>query len=164
MGLLIATIVVGIGATLLMDLWMLLRRRAFGTPLPDYAMVGRWFGHMARGRFRHERIAAAPKLPGELAIGWSAHYAIGIGYAALLVAIWGQAWLQQPTPWPALAVGIGSVVAPLLVMQPAIGAGIAASRTPDPAVARAHSLITHIVFGLALYAAGCANSFLPQVR
>jgi len=35
-----------------------------------------------------------------------------------------------------------------------IGAGIAARRTPRPQVARLHSLVTHIVFGLGLYAAG----------
>ena len=33
---------------------------------------------MARGRFRHERIAAAPPVRGERLIGWTAHYLIGI--------------------------------------------------------------------------------------
>ena len=51
-------------------------------------------------------------------------------------------------------VGIGSVAAPFLLMQPGMGAGIAASRTPRPAVARVRSLITHAVFGIGLYAAG----------
>ena len=31
-----------------------------------------------------------------------------------------------------LAVGMGTVAAPLLVMQPAMGSGFAASRTPTP--------------------------------
>jgi hypothetical protein len=39
-------------------------------------------------------------------------------------------------------------------MQPGMGAGIAASRTPRPAAARVQSLITHTVFGVGLYAAG----------
>jgi len=54
----------------------------------------------------------------------------------------------------ALIVGIGTVVAPWFIMQPAMGAGIAASRTPRPAEARLHSLLTHAVFGVALYLAG----------
>jgi hypothetical protein len=60
--------------------------------------------------------------------------------------------VQQPTLAPALAVGLGTVVAPFLVMQPAMGAGVAAGRTPNPAAARLQSLVTHAVFGLGLYA------------
>ena len=51
---------------------------------------------------------------------------------------------------PALTVGIGSVAAPFLLMQPAMGAGIAASRTPRPSAARMRSLVTHGVFGVGL--------------
>jgi Protein of unknown function (DUF2938) len=48
-------------------------------------------------------------------------------------------------------------------MQPGMGAGIAASRTPRPAVARLHSLVTHGIFGLGLYAAGWMTSLVGQV-
>ncbi|MEW6332336.1 MAG: DUF2938 family protein, partial [Pseudomonadota bacterium] len=41
--------------------------------------------------------------------------------------------------------------APFLVMQPGMGAGIAARRTPRPAAARVQSLVTHAIFGLGLY-------------
>ena len=57
-------------------------------------------------------------------------------------------------PGPAAQLGLGTVVAPFLVMQPAMGAGVAASRTPNPAAARLQSLVTHAVFGLGLYAGG----------
>jgi len=90
---------------------------------------------------------------GERITGWTAHYLTGIAFAALLVGIWGTTWVQQPTMGPALVVGIGTVLAPFLLMQPGMGAGIAASRTPHPASARLQSLITHAVFGLGLYAA-----------
>ena len=50
-------------------------------------------------------------------------------------------------------VGIGTVLAPFLLMQPGMGAGIAARRNPRPAVARMHSLVTHAMFGLGLYVA-----------
>lgn len=45
-------------------------------------------------------------------------------------------------------------------MQPGMGAGIAASRTPNPRAARLQSLVTHAVFGLGLYLAGLATHFL----
>ena len=151
---LVYALVTGVGATVLIDLWAIARRRAFGTPLPNYGLVGRWFAHLARGRFRHESIAASPPVQGERVIGWVAHYVIGVAFAGLLLAVWGLAWVRHPTIGPALLVGIGTVAAPFLVMQPGMGAGVAASRTPRPAAARLQSLITHTIFGLGLYAAG----------
>lgn len=152
------TFLVGVGATVAMDLWASARRRLLGIPAPDYGLVGRWLAHMPRGRFRHDAIAAAPPMRGERLIGWTAHYLVGIAFAAILVGIWGPAWLRHPTIAPALIVGIGTVAAPFLVMQPGMGAGIAASRTPRPAAARLQSLVTHAIFGLGLYASGWAAS------
>ena len=144
---------IGAGATLVMDLWTLFRRRAFGIPSLDYALVGRWIGHMMHGRFRHVSIVAASPVAGERALGWLAHYAIGIAFAVLPVAIAGTAWTSTPTPLPALVAGLASVVAPFFVMQPAFGFGIAASRTPHPGVARRRSLVTHLSYGVGLYLA-----------
>ena len=151
---------IGTGATALLDLWAAARKRLLGRPSLDYGLVGRWLGHMARGRFRHESIAAAVPLPGERLIGWSAHYLIGMAFAALLLAVWGLDWARDPSLGPALIVGIGSVAAPFLLMQPGMGAGIAASQTPNPWRARLGSLTAHGVFGLGLYAAGWAASLL----
>jgi hypothetical protein len=153
-------LLVGAGATAATDLWAIARKRLLDIPPPDYGLVGRWLAHMARGRFRHDRISAAPPVRGERLTGWTAHYLIGITFAALVPGIWGLAWLRDPTIGPALAVGLGTVAAPFLVMQPGMGAGIAARRTPRPAAARLQSLITHAVFGLGLYASGRAGSFL----
>ena len=82
---------------------------------------------------------------------WLAHYSIGIAFAFLLLAIWGIAWVRSPAILPALTVGIGTIVAPWFVMQPAMGAGIAGSKTPSPRAARLRNLATHTVFGLGLY-------------
>ena len=146
-------ILVGVGATAVLDLWALLLTRFVGVPSPNFAMVGRWIGHIPRGRFAHDNIAKAPPVGGELAIGWAAHYAIGVIFAALLLAISGLDWARHPTPLPALIVGLATVVAPLFIMQPAMGLGIAASKTPNPNAARLRSIVTHAVFGIGLYAA-----------
>lgn len=155
------TLIIGAGATAVTDLWGFARRPLLGVPPPDYGLVGRWFGHMAGGRFRHEAIARSAPVPGERLIGWAAHYGTGIAFAALLVAGWGLDWLRHPTLAPALLVGLGTVAAPFLLMQPGMGAGIAASRTPRPGPARLQSLITHAVFGFGLYVAGWAAHYLP---
>lgn len=149
---------IGAGATAITDLWTVLRRSAFGTPLPNFGMLGRWIAQLARGRFRAVPIASVPPVRAERVIGWSAHYSIGIAFAFLLPAVWGWQWLRHPTFMPAMIVGIATVIAPLFVMQPGMGMGFAASRTPRPAAARFQSLVTHAVFGLGLY---LAASFLP---
>ena len=142
---------IGIGATVVFDLWAAFLRRFFGSPASNWRFVGRWFGHFPRGRFVHGSIAQASAVRGELIIGWAAHYVIGIIFAALLVAICGLAWARHPTPLPALIFGLVTVAVPFFVMQPAIGAGIAASKTPKPAQARLRSIAGHAVFGIGLY-------------
>jgi hypothetical protein len=143
----------GIGATLMTDFWALLRRLLLGIALPDYGLVGRWIAHMPQGRFRHERIAATAPVAGERVAGWLAHYLIGIGFAGVLLALYGTGWVRHPTLASALAFGIATTAAPFFLMQPGMGHGIAASRTPRPHAARAQSFLTHAFFGAGLYAA-----------
>jgi hypothetical protein len=145
-------VLIGAGAAALMDLWGLYSRRAFNVRGLDYAMLGRWIGNSARGRFVHERIASADPVRGERPLGWLAHYSIGIAFAFLLLAVWGLDWARSPTIWPPMIVGLGTIVAPWLVMQPAMGSGFAASRTPDPTAARLRNLATHAVYGIGLFA------------
>lgn len=160
MDLVIHSIWIGFGATLATDAWAWLRRSWFGVAPPDYGLVGRWFGYMPRGRFRHASIASAMPIRGERTIGWIAHYLTGIGFAAVLLAIAGSEWLRDPTLVPALAVGVATVAAPFLIMQPAFGAGIAARRAARPWIARLHSVLMHAVFGVGLYAAAAASVFI----
>jgi hypothetical protein len=141
---------VGAGAAALMDLGLWLQRRL------DFGPVGRWVGHMAQARFAHESIAKAAPVRGERALGWGVHYATGIAFAGLLVALAGPGWLAAPSLGPALAVGVGTVMAPLFLMQPAMGAGFASSRTPTPWRNRLRSLLNHAVFGTGLYLAALA--------
>jgi DUF2938 family protein len=149
----IHALAIGAGATLVMDLWGIVRARLLRAPALNYGLVGRWLAYLPRGQFHHSPIAASPPVRGELLIGWTAHYAIGIAFAAILLALYGAEWVCRPTIGPALVVGIGSVVAPFFLMQPGMGAGVAASRTPKPSAARLNSLLTHTVFALGLYAA-----------
>ncbi len=149
--LVLRAILVGIGATAVMDLWAAALKLFLGFPSLDYAMVGRWIGHFPHGRFIHQRIAIAAPVRGERLMGWAAHYAIGIIFAGLLLLIWGSEWAIRPTLVPALIVGLVTVVAPFFLMQPAMGAGIAASKTPNPHAARLRSLLAHAIFGLGLY-------------
>lgn len=149
---------VGIGATAVMDAWLVLLS-SLGVPTASFAMVGRWVGNMRRGQFAHVAITKAPLVRNELGLGWLTHYVIGIVFAALLVATQGAAWLEQPTFLPALVVGVAAVAAPWFVMQPAMGSGFLASKTPSPLKNCLRNLVNHAVFGAGLYlaAAGLAS-------
>ena len=142
---------IGIGATLIMDLWNLFLRRAFGISSLNYCMLGRWLRHMPGGTVRHANIAAAAAKTFECKVGWIAHYTIGLGFALAFVLFTSPDWLTRPTFPPALLYGIATVVFPFFIMQPALGFGIAASKTLNPAQARLKSLATHSVFGAGLY-------------
>ncbi|MEO4047817.1 DUF2938 family protein [Pseudomonas sp. CAU 1711] len=149
---LLLTVAIGAGATLVMDAWLLLLQR-LGVPTLSFAFIGRWVGHLLRGRVRHAAIAKAAPVRGELALGWVTHYLTGMVFAALLLALAGLPWARQPTLLPALALGLATVAVPLLLIQPAMGAGLASRNTPTPLRNCLRSLANHGVFGLGLYLA-----------
>ena len=151
------TLAIGAGATLLIDAWALLLRQ-FGVPSLDFALLGRWVGHLRHGQWTHESITRAAPVRGELLLGWCTHYAIGIGFAGLLLATFGLKWARSPSMGPALAVGLVTVVAPLLILQPALGAGIASSNTPTPVFNCVKSLVTHTWYGVGLYLAALTTA------
>jgi len=151
------TILIGVGATVVMDLWALLLKQ-FGVRSLNFALLGRFIGHLPRGTWFHQSIARAAPVRGELFIGWCAHYSIGIGFAGLLLGIFGLDWARSPSLLPALFVGIVTVAAPLLILQPAMGAGVASSRTPTPLFNSVKSLATHTVYGFGLYLAAVATA------
>lgn len=156
----ISGVAIGLGATLTIDLWALLLRRVLGMRALDYCLLGRWVLHMP-GRFAHESIAAASAKRHECAVGWTAHYSIGAAFGLLFVWLAAPSWLTRPTLLPALAFGIVTVLVPFFTLQPALGLGIASSKTPHPARARMRSLATHCVFGLGLWIFG---SLLSSAR
>jgi hypothetical protein len=148
-------LLIGAGATLCMDSWAAVLRR-FGVASLNFALLGRWLGHLPRGRWIHENISNATPVRHEALLGWCAHYGIGITFALLLLATCGLAWARSPTLYPALLLGVVTVVAPLFVLQPALGAGIASSKTPRPIFNSVKSLVTHVVFGVGLFLAARA--------
>lgn len=126
------TILLGIIATAVMDLAAFAQHRLLGIPSLNYAMVGRWLGHFPRGRLIHRPIGQSPRIPGEAVLGWAAQYLIGILFAAAFCNIAGEGWARSLGPIRPLVFGLATVAAPFLLLQPGMGAGIAARRTPSP--------------------------------
>lgn len=148
------SVVLGVMATAILDIWNFVRHLLFDIPLGHYEFIGRWMLHMLDGTFFHESIKQSTPMTGELVVGWMGHYTIGIFFAAMLLLGWGLKWLQKPRLIPAMIVGLVTVAIPFLIMQPAMGSGIAGSLTPNPQGAVIKVIISHVIFGLGLYASG----------
>lgn len=150
MNIILKILLIGIGATATMDICAFILR-LFGINGLDYKFLGRWIGHMLNGTFIHNKIFESPAIKNEHIIGQFAHYFIGIAFAFLLVIMFGKKWLESPSLFPALVIGLLTMVAPFFLMQPAFGFGIAGSNLPNPNKARLMSLIIHCVYGIGLF-------------
>ena len=150
----ISAIIIGLGATLIFDLWGWFLNRAFKVAPSNICLVGRWLRYMPGGIFVHSNIGSVPRKRAECTVGWIAHYLIGITFAYIFVAFAGSNWLENPTPVPAIAFGAVTVLAPFVIMQPSMGLGVAASRVSNSTQARLRSLLNHTAFGAGLYLFG----------
>lgn len=153
-------ILMGLGATLVFDLWGLVLKSAFKIAPSNICLVGRWLLYMLEGTFKHSNIGSVPRKSAECTVGWIAHYTIGVIFAIAFVAFVGNNWLEHPTPIPAIIYGVVTVLAPFFIMQPAFGLGFAASKVANPLQARLRSLMNHTAFGVGLYLFGLLFSGL----
>lgn len=141
----------GIFATLLIDLWALVVKHGFKQATTDWGMAGRWFAYLPRGVFIHQPIGKTDPVSHERIIGWSVHYAIGVIYAWLYIIIITDGLSMQPALASAVVFGIATVLAPWFIMQPGMGMGVLARKTPNPNTKRLVSLSMHAIFGSGLY-------------
>ena len=144
-------VAIGVGGTVLMDLWAILLSFLPGQRWPNWAPVGRWFWHLSSGKVFHEDIGKAPAYEHELALGWIGHYAVGILYGILLIVFTGPSWLAAPTFLPAWILGIATVGAGWFLLQPGLGLGWAASKLPNATRVRALNLVSHTIFAAGMF-------------
>ena len=149
--LVLSGLAIGIAATILIDLWAIFLARCVGQNRPNWAMVGRWFGHLPEGRVFHDDIARAAPVADELRLGWVGHYVVGAIYGAAFALIAGPGWMAEPRLLPAWVFGIVTIAFGWFLLQPGMGLGWAASRTPQPGKVRLLGLVSHSIFGLGLY-------------
>lgn len=145
-------LIAGIVATVTLDLWQQVFRLAFGLPITNWGMIGRWVGHFKDGQFVHKDIGKAPPIPGENTLGWIVHYVVGIGYAVVYFALM---WLVFRAPVDlvsALVFAALSVSVTWFVMEPILGAGVMAAHVPGRARVLAQDFTSHLSLGFGLYA------------
>lgn len=144
-------LMMGLGATIAMDVWALLLNRMFGLGLPNWGNVGRWVAHLRRGTVFHDDIADAAPVSQETAIGWAFHYVVGALYGIGLAVIMGADWLAAPTFGPAWIFAIVTIAGGWCLLHPGMGLGWFLSKTPTPWKNRGMGLLAHTVFGFGLW-------------
>ena len=151
MGWVIVGVLMGIGGTLAMDVWAVILRQFFGQPMPNWGNVGRWATEVPKGRVFHDDIGSVSPVAGETGIGWAVHYGVGILYGVLFLMIAGPAWLAGTAFLPLWIFSLITIAAGWFLLQPGLGLGWAASRTPNPWRARIMGLVAHTVFALGMW-------------
>ena len=155
----IQTILLGVGATIVMDLYAIFIKKVWHIPSLDYALVGRWFLYLKTGKIIHTPIMNSQSIKAEKFIGWLLHYLIGVIFAFSFILIVGNQWLNNVTFIAPVIFGLMTVIFPFFILQPCFGFGIAASKTPKPNTARIRSILAHFSFGVGLYVIGLISNW-----
>ena len=146
------SLVVGIGSTLILDLWVTMVKKVAGIPPTDWGMVGRWLRGILRGNFvLNKRITSVPSTI-EKMTGWFFHYLVGIAYALLLLGFWGTSFALQPSLIPVLIIGVVvSTFAGLALLMPAMGGGFFGRKLPNQMLMIIYIIVAHIAFAIGQY-------------
>lgn len=151
MGLIFIGFLMGVGGTVAMDVWAWVLARLGVVPFPNWAMPGRWFGHVFAGRVFHDDIGAVAPVSGELGLGWLLHYGVGALYGVVFVLLAGAEWVAAPGFFSVWIFSLITIAAGWFLLQPGMGLGWAASKTPNPWKVRALGLVAHTVFAIGMW-------------
>lgn len=147
-------LLVGFLGNIGMDLGQQLMRIGLKWPITNWGIIGRWAAYLPKGKLIHTDIGESPPVANEMALGWVVHYIVGPVYGIVYLVL--VDWVFDGTPgfWWAMGFAIAILVVTWFVVQPGLGAGFAASNTPDPWVTRFHDLGSHVAYGLGLWVGG----------
>ena len=145
------SILLGILATLTMDILSAASvKLRFLAPLPP-RLMGRWFASVARGQLFHHDIGQVTPINYEMAIALPVHYAIGVTLALAYWLATSALGLSPRNPFIALSFGLTTNVLPWLVMFPAMGYGWFGAQGPPGTRLFVSSLINHCFYGVGLW-------------
>lgn len=156
----IQILVLGILATVAIDIWATVSNKVLKLPRTNWTMVGRWLGHIPNGKVTHNPISSSAAIKHEQILGWAFHYFIGVTYAVLYVALVYTVLGKEPTLLSAWFFGLVTILSPWFVMQPGLGLGICAVKAEQPNLVRLQNFIIHSIFGMALYYGWVGTSVL----
>ena len=144
-------ILIGVCATFVMDLWLVLANKLFGFDKPNWHPVGRWVVECLQGRVVQEDISLVRSYAYENQIGWSFHYLVGAIYGIFFLYLISENWIDLPLIVNALLFGWVTISAGWFFLHPCLGLGVALNKTENPQFVQITGLIAHTAFGLGLW-------------
>jgi hypothetical protein len=144
-------VIVGVVATVTMDVLGIVARKIGLTVGVDGRWIGRWYLGLFRGTFLHNDIAAVPERPGEMRAALIGHYAIGVVLAVAYVLGCGGLGLSPGSILVALVFGLATCVFPWFLMFPALGFGLLGLRGPSELRLLSTSVLNHLFYGFGLW-------------
>ena len=109
-------LIVGVVATLMLDIVQQLMKLAFGWPTTNWGIIGRWAAGLPQGQFVNQQIGKSPPVKNELTLGWLVHYGVGIAYGAIYLFLVYVVFGTTPGFVPAMIFGLGSVAVTWFMM------------------------------------------------
>jgi len=142
---------IGILATLTMDVLSAatIKLRLIA-PLSRH-LVGRWFASVAGGQPFHTNISSESAINREVVIAVSVHYAIGVALAFLYLGATSALGLNTRNPITAFGFALCTNILPWFVMFPAMGFGWFGNRGPAGTRLFTSSLVAHFFYGVGLW-------------
>ena len=123
----------------------------------NWGFVGRWLVGLSRGQAVLDGANTAEPSSAEKGLGWAFHYFVGLGYAALLVMLYGSAIVTAPQAGAFIVVGmVISTLAGMTILMPGMGAGFLGAKLPNQGQKIAMMIVGHGVFAAAQFA--CARA------
>jgi hypothetical protein len=145
------SVVVGILATITMDIFSFTALKLGWIAFLPPRLTGRWFASIARGQFLHADIAQAPPINHEMAVAAPMHYLVGITLALLYLLASSVLGFSSRNLIAALGFALCSTLLPWLLMFPAMGYGWFGTHGPQGTRLFMSSLVTHSFYGIGLW-------------
>jgi hypothetical protein len=143
-------ILIGIIATLIMDIGGALLRTTKITAGAPPELTGKWIHSVFKGNMFVQDIRTSPGEPVALGRFLAYHYIIGILLAALFCSAVLLLKIQPVAWWLPLLYGIGTTIIPALLMFPGMGFGILGLQGPAEYLLLRTALLNHLFYGLGL--------------
>ena len=144
-------VVVGVAATVTMDVLGGFARRLGLAAGAKGTWVGRWYLGIPRGRLVHADIGAAPEVAGEARAALVGHYLIGILLAVFYVLGSGFLGISPGDVVVAVGYGLATCVFPWFLVLPALGFGVFGVKGPPELRLFTSSVLNHLFYGLGLW-------------
>ncbi|MGX5683220.1 DUF2938 family protein [Chryseobacterium cucumeris] len=147
----------GIVGTFSTDIWTIILK-VFGVHSHGLLLVGQWI-------ISHLSLSSQKELEGKaLYLGWTAHYCLGMLFAFVPIALYGQKWLHRPTFATALITGLTTFMFSIFIIQPILNFGVAFSEYTGQPIILLKVALFHIVYCIGLYGTARIIANCPKTQ